>query len=393
MAVVGGFADKLVLGDYTGTPTKTVAPIEGITEELAKNGVNTEHVGAVSNSTNLYNIKSVKFVMNNGSEKNIDLSKTENVSGMELIDGGYINVTPKAVGVIKNIDFQNVKSVRVEMAERGMWGGSLNISYGQGGPTVAVINSQDTDDENTYKVCEGDYTGTDGGYNGTEDMYISASAEDLSNIISTVSKKMSAIELDGLENAYNIFSVNEKILVDGVIDYRIGGLQPYNGADGTITNSNPAYVNLAVTDDNGNVIEGVIWQIKNLDASSRLTADIDSATGKLTVYGNGTVQITAADLKRMKCARQTVYINTQIEGEYADDGNGANLSDAQKGTSGNYDVGSSSKYWIEYKSVKLNALANINFKYSKKRKFGIKCKSCTKPLLSKQKNRHIHMRM
>lgn len=50
VAVVGNLANKLVLGDYSGTPTDTVTPIEGITQEFKNVNKDTEveHLGAVS---------------------------------------------------------------------------------------------------------------------------------------------------------------------------------------------------------------------------------------------------------------------------------------------------------------------------------------------------------
>lgn len=52
------------------------------------------------------------------------------------------------------------------------------------------------------------------------------------------------------------------------------------------------------------------------------------------------IQITATDLENMICGKITVHVNTQIEAEYADNGNGASLTDSQKGSSGGFNVGS-----------------------------------------------------
>lgn len=176
-AVVGSFADKLVLGDYTGSPEDTVTPIEGITEELGKNGAEVELVGSVSETTPLYNVRSIKLVRSNGSETELDLSAAEIDGGMTYEDGILKNVTQQADAVIRDVDFSGVTAVRVEMATGTLYGGSFNITYGQGGPQVASIASQPTADENTFVICESAYTGDDGGYNETADMYISASAE------------------------------------------------------------------------------------------------------------------------------------------------------------------------------------------------------------------------
>lgn len=173
IAVVGNMANTLALGDYTGSPTKTVTPIEGITAAFGADNVN--HLGAVSDNELLYNVKSITLVLKDGSTRAVDLSKATSVSGMTLSNGSFLDVTPSASAVISGISFTDVASVRVEMAQGSLMGGSLNIAYGNGGPTVAAISSAATADTNTYTVCEADYTGEDGGYNGTADMYISAS--------------------------------------------------------------------------------------------------------------------------------------------------------------------------------------------------------------------------
>lgn len=176
IAVVGSFADKLVLGDYTGSPEDTVTPIEGITEELSKNGTDVALVGSVSETTPLYNVKSIKLVKSNGSETELDLSEVEIAGGMSYENGILKNVTQQADAVIHDVDFRGVTAVRVEMATGTLYGGSLNITYDDGGPQVASVASKPTADENTFTVCEGVYTGDDGGYNETADLCISASA-------------------------------------------------------------------------------------------------------------------------------------------------------------------------------------------------------------------------
>ncbi|MGM9937306.1 MAG: beta-glucosidase, partial [Candidatus Ornithomonoglobus sp.] len=176
VAVVGNMANTLALGDYAGSPTKTVKPIEGIRAELEGQGTEVSYLGEITDDEKLFNVKSITFVMKDGSKKAVDISAAESVSGMTLSGGSLIDITPKATAVIKNVSFLNVASVEVEMATGSRIGGSLNIAYGQGGPTVAAINTTATADTDTYVVCTGDYTGEDGGYNGTADMYISASA-------------------------------------------------------------------------------------------------------------------------------------------------------------------------------------------------------------------------
>ena len=826
-AVVGSFADKLVLGDYTGTPTKNVTPIEGISAELAKQGAQTEHLGAVAEDEKLFNVKSITLVLKDGKTRAVDLSKAQSVSGMGISSGVLTDVTPKAAAVIPNVNFQDVVSVRAEIAQGAQMGGTLNIGYGSGGTiTVASIASQATSSTSEYVICEGEYTGEDGGYNGVADLtitaaaavapfsvaeykveldeadviiayaatipkqegmgdpdasesrdrasinlpihqshvqeicdaypektvvvmstvgqmnvepfmdkckailwtsyngqtqgtalgrvltgavnpsgrltttwyknsdvekmelshhvkesingisgyytnydiqptdsksgntyqyykntpvypfgyglsytnfaysnikadttaadangkitfsadvtntgattgketvqlyiappqtdanvpkkqlknfekielapnetktvnlslniadlalyseslggtavaegeytaYIGKSADDMSNAVkftvsgtlkselktvkampdgitlngyicedgsglekaseihadlsavmsdesfydlsnakveyisadseiaevsadgtvksgtkSGVTTITASVTVDGvtvsdsfpvvnaleikptdaeiaaaqnelkaeydklpkdaysdankaeLEKAYNaalaniaaaktkaamekavedaitalksvamdkltvaytIEALNPNYLQDGVIDYREGGIEPYQGAYGTITNANPsAPIALTVKDENGKTVNGAVWQLRRIDGSSREAARIDSATGELTVYGNGIIELTAADASTLKCAKQTIYINMQIEGEYADDNGGANLNDAQSGSSGGKDAGSTGNAWLLYKSVKVKNLESVTMRFAGK---------------------------
>lgn len=175
VAVVGSLANELVLGDYAGSPTKNSTPVEGMTAEFAKQGATVNHLGAVADDEKLFNLKSITFVLKNGKTRKVDLSKATITKGMSLSNGALVDVTPQAAAVIKNVNFLDVVSVQAEMATGSRMGGSLNIAYGNGGPTVASVMSQATSDLNTYTVCEAAYTGEDGGYNATSDMYISAS--------------------------------------------------------------------------------------------------------------------------------------------------------------------------------------------------------------------------
>lgn len=176
VAVVGNMANTLALGDYAGTPTKTVKPIDGIRTALEAQGAEVSYLGEITDDEKLFNVKSVTLVMKNGTKKTIDLSTAESVSGMTVSNGAFLDVTPSATAVIKNVNFLNVVSIEAEMSTGSRIGGSLNIAYGQGGPTVAAVNTTATADNDAYTVCSGAYTGEDGGYNGTTDMYISASA-------------------------------------------------------------------------------------------------------------------------------------------------------------------------------------------------------------------------
>ncbi|MGN1115173.1 MAG: glycoside hydrolase family 3 N-terminal domain-containing protein, partial [Candidatus Ornithomonoglobus sp.] len=59
IAVVGNMANTLALGDYTGSPTKTVKPIEGIRAELEGKGAEVSYLGEITNDEKLFNVKSI----------------------------------------------------------------------------------------------------------------------------------------------------------------------------------------------------------------------------------------------------------------------------------------------------------------------------------------------
>ena len=80
VAVVGNLAKtNLFLVIIQGTPTDTVTPIEGITQEFKNVNKDTEveHLGAVSENEKLFNVKSITLVLKNGKTRNVDISKAK----------------------------------------------------------------------------------------------------------------------------------------------------------------------------------------------------------------------------------------------------------------------------------------------------------------------------
>ncbi len=177
VAIVGRFSDEVVLGDYSGTPDNTISPYEGIKSELAKINPNAELslVGSLPNSVTLFNIKSLNLILKDGKIRNIDLSKAEDIKGMDKSANGFENVTIKAQAVIKGIDFSNVVKVEAEIAAGNQPESLLKINYGKGGPLVSQIKTNKTNNLEDYVKCYGDYIGEDGGYNQTADLYLSVS--------------------------------------------------------------------------------------------------------------------------------------------------------------------------------------------------------------------------
>lgn len=189
---------------------------------------------------------------------------------------------------------------------------------------------------------------------------------ELEQILESYTAELKAVEMDALEVGYSIGSENTEYLYNGVIDYREGGIEPFSGASGTVRADAPyTGIQLKAYDEDGAEVSGIRWQLKRLDSSSRQAAEIDPDTGELTVYGNGIVEIIAANTDAGICGRQIIYINMQIEAEYADDGGGADLTDAQSGASGG-NAGSTSNSWMLYRSVKLTELENLIVRYAGK---------------------------
>ncbi|MDO5396444.1 MAG: glycoside hydrolase family 3 C-terminal domain-containing protein [bacterium] len=195
IAVVGNMANLLVLGDYTGTPEKTVKPITGIREAFEADGAEVSYLGEITDDEKLFNLKSMTFIMKDGSRKTIDLTKAEKVSGMTAANGGFTDITPAATAVIKNVNFLNVASVEAELSTGSRVGGSINIAYGQGGPTVASVSTSPTAELDSYTACTGEFTGEDGGYNGTADMYISASARAVEFSVEAYKQQLDAADV------------------------------------------------------------------------------------------------------------------------------------------------------------------------------------------------------
>ena len=188
---------------------------------------------------------------------------------------------------------------------------------------------------------------------------------------------MQEVRMDNLENRYSIASENSAILKDGVIDYDADGkgipMYTINGSQisGTINSANPYKVTLNALDGTNKVDSSKLkWHIDKLDNSKRAAASINYNTGELTITSNGLVRITASNAEGMACGSAIVHINLQIEGEDADDGGGATLTDIKDYASGSSDapnnIGNTKNFWIQIKGVKLSNLKTVKLRYSLK---------------------------
>lgn len=183
VAVVGGYANDVILGDYSAEKDKMVQkhlvkPIDGITSEIKAINPNAtvNLIGNVSESTPLFNMKSLKLVKGN-KEEAIDLSKATTVIGAKK-DGAQINeVTSAATIVLPSVNFKDVTDISIEAASfTGMPNVTVAIGYGSASQNAANVKINPTADENTYAVNKDIYNGATGGYTETRDMYITITA-------------------------------------------------------------------------------------------------------------------------------------------------------------------------------------------------------------------------
>lgn len=175
IAIVGDMAGTTYLGDYSGEPTDTTSPYEGLCEVFGSDNVH--YLGNVEDDTVLFNIKSLNFVKTDGTKVAVDLSKATSASGLTVSGSSLINITNGASAVIEGVSFADVASVEAEISTGyDSPGGTITIGYGDATLTVSTLTAEITDSLDTYATVTADYTGSDGGYNGTANLVISAAA-------------------------------------------------------------------------------------------------------------------------------------------------------------------------------------------------------------------------
>ncbi len=175
IALVGGMASQTYIGDYSGTPTKNVSPYQGLKDRFGEGNVH--FLGHADDNDTLFNIKAIKLLLKNGNEREVDLTKAENVSGMTAENGQLMNITPLGKATIPNVNFSDVTDVKIEMASGNSVGGMVYIGYSNESNIKSEISSKPTESLNDYEVCSAAYTGEDGGYNGTANMCITVQAK------------------------------------------------------------------------------------------------------------------------------------------------------------------------------------------------------------------------
>ncbi|MGN0163613.1 MAG: glycoside hydrolase family 3 C-terminal domain-containing protein, partial [Candidatus Ornithomonoglobus sp.] len=179
IAVVGSHADEVVLGDYSGEPTKMTTPIDGITDAVEKISPDSrvELIGNISDTTPLFNIKSITLVKSTGKNTTLDLSSATKVNGMTVSGTALTNITKSGVACIEGVDFKDVTDIKIEAAAlSGMPNVNVSICYESLSQPAANISILHTDSENDYAENTGVYNGATGGYTGTADLYIQVNA-------------------------------------------------------------------------------------------------------------------------------------------------------------------------------------------------------------------------
>lgn len=216
-----------------------------------------------------------------------------------------------------------------------------------------------------------DWAKLDGIYKTASEFVANAVLEDnVESTVNTAIAEIQAIPKIELEEKYTVVSVNPIDIQDGVIDYDPSGIGSYTAKEtaisGTITESNPCVIDLKAL-ENGNAADGsLLWYVERIDGSSRKDASIDLYSGKLTIYENGVYKILAANYPGKKGGTLIVNANLQIEGESADEANGAKLDDKKDGASGGLCAGSTAAQWLRFDGVKLDGLADITMRVSNK---------------------------
>ena len=166
--------------------------------------------------------------------------------------------------------------------------------------------------------------------------------EKLAEIVKDASEKLAAVERIVLEDKYVITSTD---LSFGIVSSDTVKLEVKDGANTVDTSA-------------------ISWVVEKLDASQRTAPEI-AKDGTLTVYENGAFRVTAYDYANRAKGSTVIYANIPIEGERADDGDGANLADEKGGASGGLCAGSTGKAWMRFDGVKLSRLTEVTLRVSK----------------------------
>lgn len=183
IVIVGSLAGDVVLGDYSGSPTKNTDPVTGITDEVKALYPNSKvtYLGGVTSNVKLANIKSIALIDMEGNKTYLDLSEVRIDHGERILksgafyaDGVIRNITKKTTLSYPGVDFGKVKTISIESETITEPGARMSVHYGKGGPVGATLVSPA--EVNTYGESLCDYDGENGGYNGEAELWITLRA-------------------------------------------------------------------------------------------------------------------------------------------------------------------------------------------------------------------------
>ncbi len=180
VAIVGNLAGEAYLGDYSGEPTKTVSPYQGLLNIFEEKGMDTKlsYLGNITDETPILNIKSLNLIKSDGSKVNVDLSKADRKEGTAIDNGELKNVTRTAVISVPDVDFSGVTEVEAEIAAGSDCpGGTIYIGYDNATQNYSEIGFASTGSDINYQTVSAPYTGADGGYDKTAVLYITLSVD------------------------------------------------------------------------------------------------------------------------------------------------------------------------------------------------------------------------
>ena len=180
IVMVGGIADEVVLGGYSGTPSEenTSTPIQGM-EALGADVTYIEGAATAPAGSYICNMRNVIIHKKDGTTVTLKPSDAKELVGCRYEAGsgniGYI--TPGATLMYENVDVKNIDSISFEVAgDTSVLPGTITVTMDSlSGMQFASVKTESTGGWQTYKELS--YTVTDAGGYSTQDLYFSFSME------------------------------------------------------------------------------------------------------------------------------------------------------------------------------------------------------------------------
>ena len=180
IVMVGGIADEVVLGGYSGTPSEenTSTPIQGM-EALGANVTYIEGAATAPAGSYICNMRNVIIHKKDGTTVTLKPSDAKELVGCRYEAGsgniGYI--TPGATLMYENVDVKNIDSISFEVAgDTSVLPGTITVTMDSlSGMQFASVKTESTGGWQTYKELT--YKVTDAGGYSTQDLYFSFSME------------------------------------------------------------------------------------------------------------------------------------------------------------------------------------------------------------------------